>query len=507
MNYKLHQIFLIPGIKEKFEYSLVSNNDKKQQSLIRHAVKRFIFPLLNITTFEELYVNQYNGKIDICQFCNKNYVHIDFRFELGENNILQMIYVDPKKYLCDNKECKCQRKKYNPNSIYFVSKAYRLSEKDANEYILSRNNSPFYFHKDRETKEEYSARQRRDLKYFIDKYGKQDGKKRYLERNKKTGIGNTYESLVLKYGEEKANQICKSKAITLENMIKVHGKEDGEKAYQQWLERIGFASSYDGMVIRHGKEWADNYIAKLSYICSYEGMIELYGLEKANEKIKNWSYKSSKEYLEKTLSPEQLSLRLHKLATNTLQHFIEKYGDELGPIKYIEHQHKYFEKRHPKIFENRLGKHVDSFQAYLFFQQLEIEICNVFPNIKKNDIYYADAIDRHEYRIDYLNKDGKLRWYKLDFSIPKIKLNIEFNGEYYHPKITNDQQYIDYWNKLHNDDNAYNKYMINYNNRKYIINDLHNFKTFEVYDFNVNKTYKISNMIQQILKFIKDNCI
>lgn len=58
------------------------------------------------------------------------------------------------------------------------------------------------------------------------------------------------------------------------------------------------------MVIRHGKEWADNYIAKLSYLFSYEGMIELYGLEETNKKIKNWSYKSSKEYLEKTLTPE-----------------------------------------------------------------------------------------------------------------------------------------------------------------------------------------------------------
>lgn len=86
-----------------------------------------------------------------------------------------------------------------------MSRAYHLSEKDANEYILSRNNTPFYFHKDKETKEEYAARQSRGLKYFIDKYGKCDGKKRYLERNRKTGIGNTYESLVENYGKEKAD--------------------------------------------------------------------------------------------------------------------------------------------------------------------------------------------------------------------------------------------------------------------------------------------------------------
>lgn len=127
--------------------------------------------------------------------------------------------------------------------------------------------------------------------------------------------------------------------------------------------------------------------------------------------------------------------------------------------------------------------------------------------ISKDDIYYADAVERCEYRIDYLNENNKLRWYKLDFSIPKIKLNVEFNGEYYHPKLTDDQKYIDYWNKWHNDDNAYKKYVNYHNNRKRIVNDLHGFFTFEVYDYDVNKRYKIPDVINQILNFIEKKCI
>ena len=132
---------------------------------------------------------------------------------------MQMIKNKPKKYLCDNKECSSKRKIYNPNSIFFVSKAYHLSEAEANKYILSRNNSPFYFHPEKETKEEYSKRQSRCLDYFIKKYGKDEGIRKFNESHEKTGKGCKYESLVEKYGKEKADSIQKSKAITLKNMI------------------------------------------------------------------------------------------------------------------------------------------------------------------------------------------------------------------------------------------------------------------------------------------------
>lgn len=107
------------------------------------------------------------------------------------------------------------------------------------------------------------------LEYFIEKYGKIEGKKKYEEVCANKGVtlkncvrkygekygketferycklqesaGNKLEYFIEKYGEEEGTKIykdvCSKKAITLENMIRIHGEEKGKEAYKQWLSR------------------------------------------------------------------------------------------------------------------------------------------------------------------------------------------------------------------------------------------------------------------------------
>lgn len=58
------------------------------------------------------------------------------------------------------------------------------------------------------------------LQYFIQKYGEKDGLKIY-------------------------QQICKNKAITLGNMIKIYGQQLGKQVYSKWLDKkIGFGNGF-----------------------------------------------------------------------------------------------------------------------------------------------------------------------------------------------------------------------------------------------------------------------
>lgn len=74
------------------------------------------------------------------------------------------------------------------------------------------------------------------------KYGAEEGAARWVEYcNKQRDAGNTLEYFIEKLGEidgpKKYAEVCKSKGITLENMIRVHGRESGIAKYHGWLEK------------------------------------------------------------------------------------------------------------------------------------------------------------------------------------------------------------------------------------------------------------------------------
>ena len=123
---------------------------------------------------------------------------------------------------------------------------------------------------------------------FIKRYGEEEGLKRwesYCERQSKT---NTLEYKKEKYGwtKEQFDEYNASRAVTKENLIKRHGKEEGLKKWDAYIERQKETKSFE-------------------YMC------EKYGKDKAVE--------------------------INGMKALTLDNFVRKYGEEVGKIKYDEY--------------------------------------------------------------------------------------------------------------------------------------------------------------------------
>ena len=72
------------------------------------------------------------------------------------------------------------------------------------------------------------------LLYQIEKYGDEEGKKRYKKMNELRSYKNKEEFL----GHDRYIEINKSRAITLENMIKKYGEMEGIKRFSLWKQRL-----------------------------------------------------------------------------------------------------------------------------------------------------------------------------------------------------------------------------------------------------------------------------
>ena len=77
------------------------------------------------------------------------------------------------------------------------------------------------------------------LENLIKKYGEIQGKKRWDRYCNLQSITNTFEYKKEKYGwdEQKFKEFNKGRAITLNNMVKKYGEEEGKKVYNQYVEK------------------------------------------------------------------------------------------------------------------------------------------------------------------------------------------------------------------------------------------------------------------------------
>jgi len=96
-------------------------------------------------------------------------------------------------------------------------------------------------------------------KNLINKYGEFEGNKRWEDYVDKQKITKSWEYMVEKYGEEKARQINKSKAITLENFQRKYGNNIGKEKYLLAVQHINQGVSNKSQQIFRA---LDKYIAK-----------------------------------------------------------------------------------------------------------------------------------------------------------------------------------------------------------------------------------------------------
>lgn len=268
-------------LTEPLEFSL---NKEISQTLLNKAISSKFK-----RKFKSEFLHFISKKIDkekkiTCAWCGDiNHTAVadyDIDFSILTVTIKNIRYKKPLN-CCYKTHNNCAYKALNPNSIEFVSKSRGLSECQANEFILSRNKSPFYS-KNHDSPEGYKKYQgtrcysddavknqkviakqnfSRSLEGFQHRYGEIEGKEKYEILQKRKGI--TLENLIAKYkdplvAEQKLYAWKAATSLTLDNFIKRYGEHEGKAKYKEAVKNGGKFSkitfAHDGSALRSNSE-------------------------------------------------------------------------------------------------------------------------------------------------------------------------------------------------------------------------------------------------------------
>ena len=146
----------------------------------------------------------------------------------------------------------------------------------------------------------------------INKHGYEKGLKIWNDYCKRQSYTNTLEYKKQKYNwsEEDFKKFNLSRAITVDNMIKKYGKDEGLKKWTNYINKQKITKSYEYMIKKYGKEQADKI--NNSKALTLENYIKKYGVTKGKDKYetrikKQYSFFSKKSQnffneIDKTLS-------------------------------------------------------------------------------------------------------------------------------------------------------------------------------------------------------------
>lgn len=185
---------------------------------------------------------------------------------------------------------------------------------------------------DKDFKPICKARQSVTKEKMIKKYGKDEGLKRWNSYCKKQADTNKFEYKHEKYGmtEEEYNEYNKSRAVTLNNMIKRHGEELGKKYYNSYCEKQRYTCSKEYFIKQYGEKIGiqkyENFVDKRNSTVKIFGPSNI-SLELFNELIKSYKdniiFYNNNEYKVKTND----NLYFVDYYDQTLNIVIEFYGD------------------------------------------------------------------------------------------------------------------------------------------------------------------------------------
>jgi hypothetical protein len=123
---------------------------------------------------------------------------------------------------------------------------------------------------------------------LIKKYGEKEGQIRWDSYREKQAKSNLFEYKKEKHGwsEDEFDKFNKSRGITLENLIKKHGKKAGGLRWQKYLEKQKITKSFSYMVSKYGLEKAKKI--NNSKARTLENYIKQYGEEKGLKKYEDY---------------------------------------------------------------------------------------------------------------------------------------------------------------------------------------------------------------------------
>jgi len=280
---------------------------------------------------------------------------------------------------------------------------------------------------------------------FKIRFGNDIGLEKFTEKTNKTTV--TLDSLIKKHGkingQRKYEQIKKRKiSIGKKVMIKKYGKEIGNKKWESYLtkwkssikKRKSEGNWKNGLTLnelinKYGEVEGYDFWKKLSdkqkYMHSKQFYVDKYGELKGGEKWKKYCKKrdyTSLKYFQKKYGIVEGEIKYKERCKNisyynSLEYFIIKYGEEDGKkrkedaIKKSFLNHKYSITRYSKIS-----------------QELFWEVYSLLGDNEKVNCYFAEL---NQEWIFYIHQDD-IKIIMVDFKMGnKI---VEFYGDYWHSK-------------------------------------------------------------------------
>ena len=131
---------------------------------------------------------------------------------------------------------------------------------------------------------------------FIKKYGEEEGKRRWESYLKKQAETNTYEykHKMFNMTKDEFHQYNLSRAVTLNNLIKKYGEEEGKRRWESYLEKQKITKSREYMINKYG----ENNVSKInkSKSVNLDNLIKKYGEEEGKRRWYEYIANRSKPY-------------------------------------------------------------------------------------------------------------------------------------------------------------------------------------------------------------------
>lgn len=263
------------------------------------------------------------------------------------------------------------------------------------------------------------------LECYIGKFGKEEGTKKYFEKNKKLSVG--YDVLKSKgLNDEEIAKIksthSKKSARTLENYINQYGIVEGKNKYEKYINEDNFS-------VRRVRDWVrKGFSEKEAKIKVSEFQtrdlnfyIRIHGSELGPQKFKD--FLDRKKYL------------------NTVEYFIEKYGDEgkkifddylFNKIKILKKEHWYVKIQDKNFVHKRIKSILKPKTGLGNNSKIQIEFCELLYSLlnKRISKFIGWPISNPEYILFPVNA------LNLKCCLPDIIINdkiiIEFDGYFWH---------------------------------------------------------------------------
>lgn len=219
----------------------------------------------------------------------------------------------------------------------------------------------------------------------------------YLNMNKSRvfNVMNRITMYAFKIPDDVAKSFTKTTAVTLNNLVKKYGIEEGKKRWNKYCNLQSITNSLAYKKEKYGWDENDFKIFNKSRAITLVNMIKKYGEKDGLEVFDEYTKKQ-------------------RINGKTLDYFIEKLGNIEGTIKYKEISMAKAKgslisgSSYSKVSQDFFNK-IDEYFVSIY------ETCYATKNYEK--IIYIDSISK---------------CYLLDYYIKDIHVCIEFNGDYYH---------------------------------------------------------------------------